>query len=277
MTRWASAMMVSLAMAASGIANGVAAAAPKTAAPKAPAAKAKVSKVNPVDAMFASYVTKLPAAVTLSEMNGATGECHKGSWATYTLLRSAAAKLPINSDADLVPVIKWAFHADQCIRYIAVDAVVTQLGYDRNQLSIPTMNDPQSYQFHAIMAALKKRLDTAHTAYELKDFGALIFPTTTAEVTTLLQGEWLEEIGPNIGFQTTFVIDAKTSKLIWKHLPTDPKFPDSVYSAQMKPMAVVDGHFVLGGDPNQQFWPVTRDVIWFRSLSPYWDKLRRVH
>ena len=266
-------MMVSLAMAAGGIANGVATAA---AAPKALAAKTKVNKVHPVDAMFTKYVVKLPDAATESEMNGITIECHKGAGATLTLLRSAATKLPIKSDADVVPVIKWAFHADQCIRYIAIEAVVTQLGYDRNLLSLTSMIDPAGDLFHAIMTALKTRLDTKHITYASKDFGALIFPTTTSEVASLLQGEWLEEIGPNIGFQTTLIADANTSKLIGKHLPTDPKFPDAIYSASMKSLAIVDGHFVLDGDPKQQFWPVTHDVVWFRGLSPYWRKLRRV-
>ncbi len=266
-------MLVSLALAASGVASGDAAAAPS---PKASAAKPKVNKVHPVDAMFAKYVVKLPDAATESEMNGRTLACHNGAGATLTLLGSAATKLPIKSDADVVPVIKWAFHADQCIRYIAILAVVTQLDYDRNRLSLTSMIDPAGDLFHAIMTALKTRLDTKHITYASKDFGALIFPTTTAEVSQLLQGEWLEEIEPNIGFQTTFIVDANTSKLIWKHLPSDPQHPDEVYTAAMSSIVIVDGRFVLDGDPKQQFWPVTRDVVWFRSLSPYWRKLRRV-
>ena len=229
-----------------------------------------------IDELFAQYAKQLPEPATLSQQNGATCECEHHGGATYTLLYAASEKVPTATDADLVHVIKWARHQDPCIRQIAIDVLVAKLGYDRNSLSLPNMHDTAHYQFHAIHAALRARLDSQRIAYEEAEFGGLLFVTDTKQAVRLLAGSWIEEVDANAGRQFLLEVTPQSSRLTSRHLPIDAKFPDSEYIAPLEGLSLVDGHVMAKADPNHQFWLVTNDLVWFRALSPYWVKLRRV-
>ena len=228
-----------------------------------------------IDALFAQFAQQLPAPATLSEQNGVTGECSHGG-ATYSLLFAASQKVPVATDADLRQVLPWARHSDPCIRQIAMDVLVTKLGYDRNNLSIPDMHDPTHYQFHAIHAALKTRFDQQRIAYSTGDFGELVFVVEPTRAVEYLVGAWTETVDANAGAQTLLAVTPQASTLTSRHLPVDARFADRVHTATFKGLAFVDGHFVAKGEPVQQFWPVTQNIMWYRALSPYWIKLRRV-
>lgn len=228
-----------------------------------------------IDALFTQFAQQLPAPATLSEQNGATGECTRGG-ATYSLLYATSQKIPVAADAELRQVLPWARHTDPCIRQIAIDVLVTKLAYNRNNLSIPAMHEPGNYQFHAIHAALKARFDSQRIAYTAGDFGELVFVVEPARAIEYLVGAWTEDVDASAGAQTQLAVTAQGSTLNWRHLPVDAKFSDMVHTATFKGLVLTDGHFVAKGDPAQQFWPVTQNIMWYRALSPYWIKLRRV-
>lgn len=228
-----------------------------------------------IDALFTQFAQKLPEPATLSEQNGATGECTRGG-ATYSLLYATSQKIPVATDAELRQVLPWARHTDPCIRQIAIDVLVTKLAYDRNDLSIPDMHDPAHYQFHAIHAALKARFDRKRIAYSPNDFGELVFVVEPTRAVEYLVGAWTEDVDATAGAQTQLAITPQASTLTSHHLPADARFADMVHTVTFKGLVIVDGHFVAKGDPAQQFWPVRQNIMWYRALSPYWIKLRRV-
>lgn len=228
-----------------------------------------------IDELFTQFAQQLPAPATLSEQNGATGECTRGG-ATYSLLYATSQKIPVATDAELRQVLPWARHTDPCIRQIAIDVLVTKLAYDRNNLSIPDMHDSAHYQFHAIHQMLKARFDSQRISYTAGDFGELVFVVEPARAIEYLVGAWVEDVDANAGAQTHLAVTAQASTLTWRHLPVDAKFSDMVHTATFKGLVLTDGHFVAKGDPAQQFWPVTQNIMWYRALSPYWRKLRRV-
>lgn len=228
-----------------------------------------------IDALFTQFAQKLPEPATLSDQNGATALCSHG-YATYNLLHATAQKIPVESDADLRFVVPWARHGNPCIRQIAIEVLLAKLGYDRNTLSLPSMHDPEHYQFHAIHAALKARFDGQRIPYTVGDFGELLFIVEPTRAVEYLVGAWTETVDANAGAQTLLAVTPQASTVTSRHLPVDARFADMVHTATFKGLALVDGHFVAKGDPAQEFWPATQNIMWYRAESPYWVKLRRV-
>ena len=106
---------------------------------------------HPIDVAFRNYQVKLPEPVTLSDSNGFSLECKHHHSPTLNLLRSLGLAMPIERDADLLRLVPWARHADQCLRIIALQALLPRISYDQNALSAPNFSDPEHFQFHDIM------------------------------------------------------------------------------------------------------------------------------
>lgn len=109
----------------------------------------------------------------MSESNGFTMVCKRHGDATYTLLQATAQKLPVRRDSDVAALVPWARSGDDCIRQIALDAIVAKIGYAHNRLSVPGMHDPEHNHFHSILVSTKAYLGVP--GYDKRIFeGALI-------------------------------------------------------------------------------------------------------
>lgn len=251
--------------------------------------------MSAIDDTFRAFETKLPEAATLSEQNGATIPCGGDRWATFTLLHSTAKKVHIERDDDLVTVARWARHRDACIRQIALQVILPRIGYDTNQLAVPSMHDPEHYEYHDIFVALKSYLDRKHVTYDANVFDGLMVDVKAGDFATLVHGKWVEEI-ENKGFQEFLDIDREESRVTSKHLPPDPKWPDNTQTTKIKNVTTTErGQFVLTGawnvesnsagykgpknEPAQfvySFWPVKPGVMWFKNgETAYWIKMKK--
>jgi hypothetical protein len=249
---------------------------------------------RPLDALFATWAKKRPEAATLSEQNGKSILCRDGDHATLTLLGASARKVVVSDDADLVALARWARHPDPCIRQIAMDAIVPAVGFDRNQLVVPHMHDPEHHLFHDIFVSLHARLGAKATALDPEPFAGMMLDATAGEVIASLRGTWIEDHGSK-GFQVFVEVGTSTMAVTRKHVPGDPKFPDVTWTSEL-PAGKLDARrrYVVHGawgferhgqtdEPRQSpspfvysFWPVARDIVWFKDGEPaYWIKLRR--
>lgn len=251
-----------------------------------------------VDAVFQGYRQKLPEPATLSEQNGHTLECDRHGWATMTLLRACAAKVPIAQDRDLPALIPWLRDSDKCIRYIAMEVLIPKIGFDRNQLSVPGMFDPEHWQFHDIFVAFKSYLDTHRVAYEKAAFEGLFLTVSQNEFSSLIHGKWAEDTeGHKFNFEQSIELDAESVKLVQKEMNNDPKWPLHTWTTRIKSVRLGGrGQFVLTGEwdvesnangyrgPQQAsqfvytFWLVKKGVLWFSEQhNPHsWKKFRKV-
>ncbi len=244
--------------------------------------------------MFRGFEHALPPAQSFSEQNGASTDCQHGGGSTYSHLRALGNKVPIASAAELPQLIKWARHSDLCIREIALYALIPKIGYDENLLAIPSMHDPEHYEFHDILAASRAYFDAKHIAYDAKAFDGLMLEPSAHEFHTHFAGHWTEDAGGK-GFQEFIELTADQIRVTTKHIPVDPKWPDSTETTLIKNVAVDHGQYLVTGAwsvesnaagyqgprmvPAQfeyRFWQVSDDIVWFKNgNSPYWNKFRR--
>ncbi len=247
-----------------------------------------------IDDTFRRLERGLPPADTLSEQNGASTMCAHGGGSTYTHLRALGTKVPIANAADLPRLIKWARHSDLCIREIAIHALLPKIGYNENQLAIPWMHGPEHYEFHDILAASRAYFDAKHIAYDAKIFDGLLLAPNAHDFHAHFDGHWTEDSGGK-GFQEFVELAGDEIRVTTKHIPVDPKWPDSTETTKIKGVAVDHGQYVVTGAWNVEsnaagyqgprmvpaqfeyrFWQVSDDIAWFKNVnSPYWDKLRR--
>jgi len=247
-----------------------------------------------IDATFERYVQQLPAPVDLSDSNGISTECKPGQYATYNLLASAGAKLPVHGDADLPVLVKWARHSDLCIRQIALEALVPKIGFDRNKLVVPSMHDPEHYLFHDILATAKAYFDAKHVAYDPRLFDGLMISPHVGEFHARFDGTWIED-APGKGFQEVVEITNDQVRVTTKDVPADPSWPDDTQTTEIKDIAIDDGQYVVTGRwsaesnaagyrgdkqvPGQfvfRFWAIGEHLMWAKTgNSPYWNKFRR--
>lgn len=264
-------------------------------APSAPASAAPLPR-SAFDASFEAWLEKLPAPATLSEGNGASMSCPRHEHATYTLLAATAKKVPLASDADLVGLVRWLRHDDACIRQIALDALLPKVGLEAGQFAVPPMHDPEHYQYHRILVALRAHLDEKRVAYPPATFEGLMLDVTDQDFTATLQGSWEEEIGKSHNFQVLVRLDGNKLEVTRRRTSPDPAWPDHTTSSEIDKATVnAQKQFVLtaawrmqstvGRPPGTKvapsgvtdtFWPVSRDVVWFDEGSHgRWVKLRR--
>ncbi len=251
---------------------------------------------SPLDAIFEGYQKKLPEPATLSEGNGATLECPHHGYVTYTLIRASAEKLQVKDDADLIALAYWARDVDPCIRQIALDALLPKIGFDSNKLAVPVMHEIDHYEYHEIFVAVKAHFDGRRIAYPPSLFDGMMIDIGAGDWETSLQGHWQEDAkGKN--FQTFLEISGKTLRVTRHEVHDDPGWPDHTMTSEVSDVRVnAQKQLVVGGawrqesnakgfvgkkltpsDLTYSFWPVSRDVMWFREgPDAYWDKMIRV-
>jgi hypothetical protein len=90
------------------------------------------------------------------------------------------------------------------------------------------------------------------------------------------------------------LLDSDEIRVTSKHIPVDPKWPDSAQTTKLAAVKIDRGQYVLTGAWSQEsnatgykgprtepgltyrFWLVSKNVMWFKNgNSPYWNKLRR--
>lgn len=251
-----------------------------------------------VDAVFQRYRQKLPEAATLSEQNGATIQCDEHGWATLTLLRASAAKVPIANDRELVALVPWLRDSDKCIRQIALEALIPRIGFNRNSLVVPSMFDPEHVLYHEIFVAFKAYLDAKKVPYDPAVFSELLLTVRQKDFASLLLGRWAEDTeGRKLSFEQSIELDAQLLKVVQREMHNDPKWPLHTWTTKIKDVRVTErGQFVVTGvwdvestadgyqgtkiEPSQfsyTFWVVNKDVVWVSERhNPHaWRKFRR--
>ncbi|MFO0566330.1 MAG: hypothetical protein U0263_11745 [Polyangiaceae bacterium] len=265
------------------------------AAASAPSA-ATVKQPTAIDVLFQGYEAKLPTPATLSEGNGSAMRCPRHDHATYTLLRATADKLPIPNDAALLDLVPWARHTDACIRQIALYAIVSKIGFERNRLVIPSMHEPEHHLYHQIFVAFVGYLEQKHVAFAPSLFEGMMLDVKEADYAPLLQGAWEEDIGSGKNFRAFVKIDGKRLAVTSHEMHDDPAWPDHTMTSEIKEARVnAEKQFVVTGlwrvesnakgyegkkvepsDVTYAFWPVSRDIVWFDEGRPNnWVKLLR--
>lgn len=257
-----------------------------------------VAKKGPtkIDRFFQPMVEKLPSPATLSEGNGASNRCAKHGGVTYTLLYAQSEKVPIASDADLVDLVPWLRHEDQCLRQIALDALVPKIGFDRNRLVIPNMHEVDNHLYHWIFVAFRAQLDKKHVAYSPAIFEGMMLDPNDAEFTPLLAGKWEEEFNSHKNFRAFVKLENNQLAVTDHEMHDDPKWPDHTQTSEIREAKVnAQKQFVVTGkwrvesnakgyvgqkiepsDITYRFWPISRDVIWFdEGRDNNWIKLIR--
>ena len=249
-----------------------------------------------IDTLFRSWAVKLPEAATLSEQNGASlVECDGKPGATYTLLRATAAKVPLNSDADLISLVPWAKHPNPCLRYIAIKAIIAAIGFDSNKLSAPGLHEVEHHHFHDIMVSLKQHLDARAVVIPAGTFDGMFVSLSQPEASALLRGAWVED-SEGKGFQDFVTFTGDSLEVTQKHLPADPEHADFTWTTKVdkvtvnaRQQVVVTGLWNVESnstgwkgkqvEPSQfvyTFWPVAPGVVWFKKGAAYWEKLKKV-
>lgn len=256
-------------------------------APSAASATAPTVGSPEIDSLFREWEKKLPRPETMSESNGFTMICKRHGDATYNLLQATAQKLPVRRDSDVAALVPWARSGDDCIRQIALDAIIAKIGYAQNRLSIPGMHDPEHYHFHSILVSTKAYLDARVPGYDKKIFeGALI--ELSPKDFSLLHGKWKDSEARTKNFYPVVEIGPEKVRVTTKEKEPDPKFPDSTFTIKIKEVSVNDqAQFVVTGSPSQtagrkySFWPVSRGIVWFNNGlirgHGRWEKLLKVN
>jgi hypothetical protein len=250
-----------------------------------------------IDALFHGYQQQLPQAATLSESNGATLVCERHGYATYTLLAATASKVPIENDSDLPAVASWCRDDDPCIRQIALDSLIARIGFDRNQLVVPNMHDPEHFLYHDILVSLRGYLDAKHVPYDPRIFDGLLLDVGADAFGPLMHGAWEQDVDKRAYNFLDFVeIDAEYIRVTTKETHGDPEWPDHTRTTKIKEVRVNERHqFVITGAWDvvtnaagyrgerttpaafvYVLWPAKKGIVWLSGGPPsYWMKLRK--
>lgn len=251
---------------------------------------------NELDALFRGYREKLPEPASLSEQNGASLQCDKHGWVTYTLLDATTEKLPVKSDEDVVRLARWARDRDVCVRQIALDALVKRVGHDRDRLVLPDMHDPEHYVYHDIFVSTLVYLDKKRVRYSPKLFAGLMLNLRREDFFRSMRGEWREEAkGKN--FLLRVELTADELRVTRARTEPDPAWPDHTWTSKIKEVQVdarrryvvsakwsvesnakgYQGKKIEPSDDVYRVWPVATDLVWFADgPDEDWVKLRRV-
>ncbi len=238
----------------------------------------------------------LPEPASLSQSNGASLECPHHGGATYNLLEAIANDLPITDDDDLVTLAAWARHTDVCLRQIALSAVVSKIGFDRNELVLPHMHEPEHYVSHQIFVALAGYLDRSGVTYDRGVFAGLHLAPQVGDFAELVHGTWDEVGNPKeLGFIDEVRVGEEI-RVTTRNTEPDPAWPDHTWTTGIGEVTVnAQQQFVIAGEwsresnangyvgPEQRpspfvfkFWPVADGVVWYLGASgAYWKQLQR--
>ncbi len=233
---------------------------------------------HPLDELFRGYQKKLPEPATLSEGNGASLHCPHHGYVTYTLLYATAEKLPLTGDADVARLVRWYRDSDPCVRQIAVEALLLKIVHDRDRLSLPSMHEPDNYQYRDILVSAKLFLDKKRVAYGPSLFDGTLVSVTAKDFGPTLHGSWKEAITKAHNFQYLLEIDAESVRVTHHRTTPDPKWPDRTSRAVIRDVAVNERQqfVVSASDQTYTFVPVTGRVVWFDNGEPHdWRKLEK--
>lgn len=257
---------------------------------------------HPIDRMYVRYketgswIDPNDASKTLSpEM--LQSYCAACNYMCMQDMRPISKHIPIKTDADLAPLVRWLRDDDSCVRDAAQIAVVGPLGFREGGRSVSDQ-DPEGYEFHEIVQALKTRLDRSRVAYDRKIFDGLMLSLNDKDFAPILRGKWAQPVN-NERWQMLVEIDAETIRLTRKML-VDSGIGDSTglykiseLEANAKDQFVVETDGLRDAEERRVkappragrsylFWPVAKDIVWFQYSNEGsksllgWTKLLRV-
>lgn len=269
--------------------------APTISAPMLSASSAPAEPNGPLADKLSGFRQKLPPPATRSEGNGVSHSCPRHGSVTYGLLYSAASKLPVTQDTDLLTLAHFARDPDDCVRYIAIEAIMKRIGYDSNRTAVPSVHDVEHYEYHDVLGALVSYLDGHRVAYRRELFAGSMLHVTERDFEPLLRGHWHEDVGERQNFQTLVELDGKLLRVTSRKTRDDPKWPARTNTVQVekvtlnpqRQLVIVGawrqsssangdlGRKIEPADITYSLWPVSQNVVWFREGSGYWKKLVR--
>lgn len=254
--------------------------------------------VSPIDEVYARY----KADRTWIDPNDASTQLvapsnHEGSLATcahcdYDICYEDLPiedRLKIESDADLVRMVRWLRDRDVCVRRVAEHVLWPKLGLPGDAMSV-SVQDMEGWEYHSIFCAMKARLDRGKAPYDPRIFDGLMVSLTDQDFLGTLGGTWQED-ARNQFRQLILDIGSGTMRVTEKMLHPDPQAPDIAWSNKFDGARFNEkGQFELTGESPKAhtrhylFWPVAKDIVWIAysnegaELAPDtrdWKKLRR--
>jgi len=196
--------------------------------PPSPPSSASTPGSSPIDALFRSFEKGLPKPASLGEANGFSMECKHGG-ATFGHLDAIAAKVPLDGDASVPALVRWARHDDPCIRDIAVKTILRVVAFDKNQLVEPPMHETDHFLYRAILAAAMNRLAADGAPLDPIVVAGLDLAISDADFGPLLAGKWEENRGER-SFQLVLTVEPGRLAFTQIDVPPDPSFPDTTWT-----------------------------------------------
>jgi hypothetical protein len=266
----------------------------------------KPEAIHPIDKIYLRYKETRqwvdPADESKSySPEGLQSFCKDCDYMCLQNMHPVGDRLPIRTDADLLPLVRWLHDDDNCVRAAAADALWPRLGVGVGGRSV-SVEDRESYTHHELASALKIQLDKSHVKYDRKIFEPLMLGLSEKDFPVLLSGNWAQPI-TNDSWQMLVTIESQTIRLTKKFTHPDPNWPDQTSAHKVKELRVNEkDQFVIQSDelplPDQTsgkgaqtktrraerqyvFWPVAKDVVWFQysngpfEVGRHWTKLKR--
>ncbi len=181
-----------------------------------------------LDAVFHGFEEALPKPGHMEDGNGFSMRCAHGG-ATLGLLENTAARVPLDGDASLPALVRWARHEDPCIRDIAMHALVRELSFDKNQLVEPPMHEVDQILYRSILASAMNRLAKDGAPLDPIVVAGLDLAITDADFAPLLAGKWEENRGER-SFQLVLTVEPKKLAFTQIDVPPNPAFPDTTWT-----------------------------------------------
>ena len=247
-----------------------------------------------IDALFEAWRRELPKAESLSDANGASLRCGDRG-ATYNRLRRGAEQVPLDGDADLVALVPWARDPDECLRDIAIHAILRRVPFDSNRLVVPSMDDVEHHLYHLILVSLIAYLDEHHVAYDAGAFDGLGLDVTAKDYEAKLVGEWEEQETEHKNFRLHVSVTKDEVRVTRARTAPDPAWPDHTdafhvtgVTVDRQRALVVESDSSVESNANGyrgerqatpttlRFWPTGDQVGWLdRGRGGGWVKVRR--
>jgi hypothetical protein len=247
-----------------------------------------------IDALFAGYEKQLPKAHTLSDSNGFGLRCGE-EHVTYNRLQRGAEAVPLESDADLVSLVPWARSPNECIRDIALNAILRRVPFEQKRLVIPSMDDVEHYLYHSIFVSLITYLEEHHVAFDPAVFAGMRLAPQSSDWEQSMLGDWDEDFREHKNFRVHANLAKDTLRVMTEETNHDPDWPDRTVTFHVARVRVDDQRqLVVESDTHAEstakgmqgsaqnvavelrFWPVEDDVVWFdQGYAGRWIMLRR--
>lgn len=245
-----------------------------------------------IDALFEQWGNELPPPATLSEGNGFSIRCLKTRGATFGHLDTLGKKVPVSDDADLAALVKWASHADPCLRHIADAAILARVPFDRNNLVVPSMDEPDHWLHHWILKTLKSYLDDKSVHYAPSIFAGMHLDPVATNWMLLLGGDWKEDETEPKNFFGSLTITKDEIAFKTREVHQDPDFPDHTLRFHVEGVHTnAKGQIVVDSDASTEstakgyqgprqairttlvFWPIADRTVWFDQGRNSWVKM----